>query len=170
VVGLVGYGKIARALAERLHLLGGKVLLYSRSPEKIPADFCSVSLAELLEEADIVSLHIPGGLETRHLFGSGQFKRMKPTSWLMNTARGSVVNEDELFRALSSGEIAGAVVDVRENEPPTAGKLEALPNFYPTPHIAAFTFGAQSRVNRTVFADVAAVLKGDQPERLVKGG
>lgn len=170
VMGLVGYGKIAGALAERLQLLGGNVIVHSRSPEKIPADFRSVSFTELLKEADIVSLHVPGGLDTRHLMGAEQFKMMKPTSWLINTARGSVVNEDELYQALLSGKIAGAVADVRENEPPCTGKLEELPNFYPTPHIAAFTSGAQSRVNQTVFADVVAVLKGAEPEGCVQGG
>jgi phosphoglycerate dehydrogenase-like enzyme len=170
VIGLVGFGKIAQALAERLRLLGGKVIVYTRSPERITPGFAPVTFKALLEEADIVSLHVPGGSETRHLFGSAQFKIMKPTSWLLNTSRGSVVNEEDLIQALQRGDIAGAVSDVRENEPPTPGKLEDLPNFHPTPHIAAFTFGAQSRVNQAVFSGVAAVLRGGELKGLVNGG
>ena len=167
VIGLVGYGKIAQALAERLHLLGGNIIVATRSPEKVPKSFDTVSLNELLKNADIVSLHVPGGLESHHLIGSVEFKTMKPTTWLLNTSRGSVVDEKALYAALLSGEINGAVLDVRESEPPAAGRFEALPNFYATPHIAAFTSAAQTRVNQAIFADVAAVLKGGHPLGLV---
>ncbi len=167
VIGLVGYGKIAQALAERLHLLGGNIIVATRSPEKVPKSFDTVSLNELLENADVVSIHVPGGLESQHLIGSVEFKTMKPTSWLLNTSRGSVVDEKALYEALLSGEITGAVLDVRESEPPAAGRFEALPNYYATPHIAAFTSAAQIRVNQAIFADVTAVLKGGHPLGLV---
>ena len=167
VIGLVGFGRIAQALAERLDYLGGKIIIATRSPEKVPRSFDTGSLDELIKEADIISLHVPGGLETKHLIGSPQFKTMKPTAWLLNTSRGSVVDEKALHTALVSGKIAGAVVDVRENEPPVAGILETLPNLYTTPHIAAFTSAAQARVEKTVFADVVAVLNGDHPQGLV---
>ncbi|MBT3189727.1 MAG: NAD(P)-binding domain-containing protein [Anaerolineae bacterium] len=166
VIGLVGFGKIAQALAERLQHLGGNVVIATRSPKKVPESFGTVLLDELLKQADIVSLHVSGGLKTLHLIGSLQFKAMKPTAWLLNTARGSVVDEEALYAALFSGEIAGAVVDVRKNEPPAVGALEALPNFYATPHIAAFTSAAQERVNQLVFADVAKVLRGCCPTSL----
>ncbi len=167
VVGLVGFGKIAQALAERLRCLGGKVVVATRSPEKVTKPFGAVPLNELLKQADIVSLHVPGGAATQHLVGAPQFKAMKPTAWLLNTARGSVVDEKALYAALSSGEIAGAVLDVRETEPPVVGMLDALPNLYATPHIAAFTSAAQARVNQGVFADVIAVLRGERPRNLV---
>jgi len=149
--------------------LGGNIIVATRSPEKVPKSYKSVSLNELLEKADIISLHVSGGIETQHFIGSLQFKAMKPTTWLLNTARGSVVDEEALYAALISGEIAGAVLDVRENEPPETGILEALPNFYGTPHIAAFTSAAQKRVNQVVFADVAAVLKGSKSPGLDLG-
>jgi phosphoglycerate dehydrogenase-like enzyme len=167
IIGLVGFGKIAQALAERLHHLGGNIIVATRSPKKVPKSINSVTLNELLKKADIISLHVSGGMETQHLIGSMQFKAMKPTTWLLNTARGSVVDEKALYEALLSGKIAGAVLDVRENEPPAAGILEALPNFFATPHIAAFTNAAQTRVNQAVFTDVAAVLKGERPLGLV---
>jgi D-3-phosphoglycerate dehydrogenase len=169
VIGLVGFGKIAQALAERLHDLGGNIIIATRSPEKVPRSFDTVLINELLKKADIVSLHVPGGPETHHLIGSLELKAMKPTTWLLNTSRGSVVDEKALYAALNSGEIAGAVLDVREVEPPAVGELEALPNFFATPHIAAFTGAAQKRVDQEVFTDVAAFLKGSNPKGLVLG-
>lgn len=168
VIGLVGFGRIAEALAARLDLLGGKLLIHTRSPEKVPSRYVVAPFPALLRGADIVSVHVPGGLETRYLFGPEQFKMMKSTAWLINTSRGSVVEEKALYQALLSGDIAGALVDVREKEPPAVGKLEELPNFIPTPHIAAFTSGAQSRVNQGVLEDVAAVLRGGAPKGVVK--
>ncbi len=160
IIGLLGYGKIAQALSQRLLFLGGKVIIATRSPEKVPDSIGTVSFNELLESADIVSLHVSGGPESHHLIGLGEFKAMKPTAWLLNTSRGSVVDEKALLAALISGEIAGAILDVRENEPPPPGKLESLPNFLATPHIAAFTHAAQKRVDQGVIADVVAVLRG----------
>jgi phosphoglycerate dehydrogenase-like enzyme len=167
VIGLIGYGRVAQSLAEKLNHLGGKIIVTTHSPEKVPRSIDTVVLTELLTKADIVSLHIPGGPQTHHLIGSIQFKNMKPTAWLLNTARGSLVDEGALYDALVRGEIAGAVLDVREYEPPAVGNLEALPNFYATPHIAAFTNAAQKRVNQEVFTDVAEVLRGGQPRGVV---
>jgi len=164
LIGLVGFGKIARALAERIHYLGGRVIVATRSPEKVPNIFDAVSLNVLLKQADILSLHIPGGSETKHLMSLPQFEAMKSTAWLLNTARGSVVDEEALSIALAEENIAGAVLDLREAEPPIAGELENLPNLYLTPHIAAFTNAAQKRVSQVVFADVLAVLNGEQAE------
>jgi phosphoglycerate dehydrogenase-like enzyme len=169
VIGLVGFGKIAQALAERLHDLGGNIIIATRSPEKVPRSFDTVLINELLKKADIVSLHVPCGPETHHLIGSLELKAMKPTTWLLNTSRGSVVDEKALYAALNSGEIAGAVLDVREVEPPAAGELETLPNLFTTSHIAAFTGAAQKRVDQEVFTDVAAFLKGSNPKSLVLG-
>lgn len=169
VVGLVGYGNTAQALSERLYHLGGNVIVATRSPEKVPGSFKTVSLSELLKDADIVSLHVPGGAESYHLVGDPELREMKSSSWLLNTSRGSVIDEKALTAALVSGEIAGAVLDVREDEPPAAGLLESLPNFIATPHIAAFTFGAQKRVEQTIIAQVSAVLKGSIPPEFGDG-
>ncbi len=164
VIGLVGFGKIAQALAERIQYLGGRIIVSTRSPEKVPKVFDTVTLTELLKQADIVSIHIPGGPETKHLISSTQLDAMKPTAWLLNTARGSIVDEKALSAALAERKISGAVLDVREIEPPVVGDLENLPNLYVTPHIAAFTNAAQMRVSRVVFSDVLAVLNGEQPQ------
>lgn len=169
-VGLIGFGNTARELAVRLEQLGGKVIVFTRSPDKVPPHYPAVQLNSLLERADIISLHVPGGSDTRHLLGQPQFQRMQPSAWLINTSRGTVVDETALYYALKKGQIAGAVVDVRETEPPAIGKLEQLTNFYATPHIAAFTEAAQSRVCQRVLNDVAAVLKDEQPAGLIPDG
>ena len=163
VIGLVGFGRIARLLGERLQLLGGQVIVSELIPEIVPDTFELVSFDQLLHRADIVSIHVPGGSGTRHLLGRDQFKVMKSTAWLINAARGSIVNEGALCAALVNAEIAGAVLDVRETEPPVKSVLETLPNVYATPHIAAFTHAAQMRVEQVVFSDVAAVIRGGQP-------
>jgi phosphoglycerate dehydrogenase-like enzyme len=85
---------------------------------------------------------------------------------LINTSRGSVIDEQALASALEQGQISGAVIDVREVEPPVKGKLELLENFYTTPHIAAYTQAALGRVRERILKDVAAVLKGEQPAGL----
>lgn len=166
VIGLVGFGSTARELAGKLELLGGNTIVFTRSPEKVPLEYRAVELSTFLKEADIISLHVPGGEETRNLFGAPQFQEMKPSAWLMNTSRGSVVDEKALAYALEHNQIAGAVVDVREVEPPVIGKLEQFANFYATPHIAAFTTAALGRVRERILRDVAAVLKGEPPARL----
>jgi len=166
VIGLIGFGSTARELAGKLELLGGNPMVYTRSPEKVPSQYQAVELSTLLKKADIISVHVPGGEETRYLLGGQQFQKMKSSAWLINTSRGSVIDEQALASALEQGQISGAVIDVREVEPPVKGKLELLENFYTTPHIAAYTQAALGRVRERILKDVAAVLKGEQPAGL----
>src|SRR3989442_1750854 len=122
-----------------------------------------VSLHELLERADFVTLHVPLVDSNRNLLGAAELALMKPTARLVNTARGGIVDETALCAALQSGRLAAAAADVFEQEPPGENPLLALPNFVATPHIGASTAEAQVSVAFDVAEEVAAVLAGDLP-------
>ena len=140
-LGLIGLGRIARALMEKLS--GFNLTFVAYDPYIDPAMANSrgarlVPLAELLREADFVSLHLPLTEETRHLLGEQELRLMKPQAILINTARGAIVDELALYRALTQGWIAGAGLDVLEQEPPAPDNpLLRLENVVLTPHTAA---------------------------------
>jgi D-3-phosphoglycerate dehydrogenase / 2-oxoglutarate reductase len=126
-----------------------------------------VDFDELLSVCDVVSCHLPANKHTAGIFDLSRFRKMKPTSFLINTARGEVIREADLFQALKTGMIAGAALDVRATEPPVPGELEALPNLILIPHIAAFTREAQDRVIQAICEDVARVLDGKTSQNAV---
>jgi len=141
-VGLIGMGSTASALARLLAPMGVRGLYYSRSAFGTKGgddcQFQRVSLETLLAESDIVSLHLPGGRETHHFIGKEELSAMKPGAILVNTARGSIVDQGALAVALESGKLGGAGLDVFDPEPPDANdSLLALPNVLLTPHIAS---------------------------------
>ena len=144
-IGLVGYGAIPRLLAPVLAALGCRVICTSRTPvTDAVATWCS--LDTLLAEADIVSLHLPLTPDTEKLIDAAALTRMKPGVVLINTARGGLVDQAALTRALRSGHLAGAGLDVFETEPPdTHAALFGLPNVVLTPHIAWLTTGTFDR-------------------------
>jgi D-3-phosphoglycerate dehydrogenase len=123
---------------------------------------CFVSLDELLGAADVVSCHLPSTEETQSMFDYSRFCRMQTGAVFVNVARGEVVDEDGLVRALREGKIAGAALDVRRKEPPGPGPLGEMDNVVLTPHIGAFTHEGQQRVVEAVCRDVAAVLGGGE--------
>ncbi|HEV2576655.1 MAG TPA: hydroxyacid dehydrogenase [Acidobacteriaceae bacterium] len=166
--GIIGAGKIGLASARRAHAFGMKILahdpLLSRdnvSLAELSAEL--VTLQELLTRADVVSCHLPSTPKTNRLLNAAAFAQMKSSAFFINTSRGEVVDEAALFDSLKSNRIAGAALDVRENEPPIAGQLEGLPNVLLTPHVAALTHEAQARVTRAICDDVGRVLDGQQP-------
>ena len=140
-IGLVGFGRIPRGVAARLQSFGAELVAYDPMVE--PAvmaelDVRSVSFEELLVQSDVVSLHVPLLETTHHLISETELERMKPTSILINTARGGIVDSFALAKALQDGTIAGAAVDVLEEEPATADDpLVGLPNIVITPHNAS---------------------------------
>ncbi len=173
-LGIVGAGKIGYLTAKRAQAFGMKILAYDPflSQDNIYLSELNaelVELDELLTRADIVSCHLPATSRTIGLLGADHFKKMKPTAYFINTARGEVVREAELLQALKAKTIAGAALDVRATEPPEAGELELLPNVVLTPHIAAFTHEAQERVTKAVCEDVARVLEGKPAQNAVNG-
>ncbi|MFN2283016.1 MAG: D-2-hydroxyacid dehydrogenase [Anaerolineae bacterium] len=144
-LGIIGYGRIGRMLAEKARALGMMVVAYD--PYIDNADL--VTLEELLSVSDYVSLHIPHTNETHNLLGATQFALMKPGACVINAARGGTVDEDALYAALVSGHLAGAALDVYTEEPPQSEalhKLIALPQVVATPHIGAATVEAQERI------------------------
>lgn len=169
-LGIVGFGRIGQRVAERARGFGLRVVAYDPQPDLAAAGELGVELVEfprLLEEADFVSLHLPLLPETRHLLGEAQLRRMKSTSYLVNTARGGVVDEAALARALREGWIAGAACDVFEEEPPRTSPLLDAPNLLLSPHMASHTREAIARASRVAAECVLAVLRGEVPPHVV---
>jgi len=147
VLGIVGLGRIGRRIAEIAGTLGMSVLVYDViviPPDVIANLGCRiVSLDELFSSADFITLHVPMSEETRHFVGASRLGQMKKGSFLINTSRGGVVDEESLARALKEGRIGGAALDVFEREPPSGAILTA-PGTILTPHIGGQTEEAQS--------------------------
>ena len=164
-LGVVGFGRIGYLTARRAAAFGMDILAHDPylDPDALTVAEVRpriVSLDELLAAADVVTCHLPGNEETRSLFNYQRFCRMKRTALFLNVARGEVVDEEGLVRALSERRIAGAGLDVRQTEPPRPGPLDQMDNVILTPHVGAFTHEGQHRVVSAVCRDVAAVLAG----------
>ena len=165
-LGVIGLGNVGSEVAKRAHGLEMDVIAYDPVVSVERAELFNValvSLHELLERADFVTIHIPLVESNRNLIGATELSRMKPTARLINSARGGIVDESALCAALEAGRLAGAAADVFETEPPGANRLLAQPNFIATPHIGASTLEAQVSVAFDVAEEVAAVLAGDLP-------
>ncbi len=171
-LGIVGFGAIGRRLAHRAFGFGMVVQAYDPyvDPDTIEqAGATPCRLGELLAGSDFVSIHIPLTDETWHLIGVDEFAAMRRTAYLINTARGPIIDETALVGALHDGVIAGAGLDVYEEEPLAAGSpLLALDQVVLTPHIAGWAIEAQTRTQESVVKDVARVLSGETPISPVK--
>lgn len=166
-VGVVGMGRIGQAYARRAKACGASILYYNRTrlPGEIetPLGAERVELGELLAESDFVSLHCPLTPETTHLISSERLARMKPTAYLINTARGPVVDEAALVAALQNGKLAGAGLDVFEREPQLAEGLATLPNVVLAPHTGSASIKTRTRMAQMCARDILAVLSGNEP-------
>ncbi|MDR7426193.1 MAG: C-terminal binding protein [Armatimonadota bacterium] len=167
VLGLVGFGKIPRLLAAKARALGLTVLAYDPYLDAATCEAYGarqVELGELLARADFVSVHAPLTPQTRGLIGEAELRRMKPTAYLINTARGPIVHEAALLQALQEGWIAGAALDVLESEPPPAGHpLLQAPQVVLTPHVAFYSEESLQELQRKAAEEVARVLTGQPP-------
>jgi len=166
-LGVVGLGRIGVTTAKLARAFGMKIVAHDAyidrdSPVLGELEAPLLSLDELLERSDFVTCHVPLTEQTRGMFDYRRFSRMKPAAMFVNTSRGEVVDEDDLIRALEEGRIGGAALDVRQTEPPQAGRLGQMENVILTPHVGAFTHEAQHRVVYSVCRDVAAVLGGGE--------
>jgi D-3-phosphoglycerate dehydrogenase / 2-oxoglutarate reductase len=170
-LGLVAFGNIARAVARRARGFGMRVLAHDPfvTPEVMAQhEVESRSLEDLLREADFVSAHAPHSAGTHHLMGEAQFALMKPSAIFVNTGRGKVVDEPALIRALQAGKIAGAGLDVLEDEPPDPNNpLLKMPNVTVTPHMASYSNEANVARRRRVGEEIAAALTGKRPRNVV---
>jgi D-3-phosphoglycerate dehydrogenase len=167
-LGVVGFGQIGQRVAELCHqalkmpVLYWDVVEYPEAAAGVKAH--RVPLEELLSQADVVSLHVPLLPDTQGLIGEAELRRMKPGAYLINTARGPIVEQAALVTALQEGWIAGAGLDVFAEEPAHSDNpLFALDNVIVTPHMASHTQEATRRMAMTVVSDVIAVLEGRQP-------
>ncbi len=167
-LGILGMGRIGVAVARRAHFgFGMPVVFYDTAdsvPEHgIPGARRLDTIDEVLETADFVSLHMPGGGGNTHLMDRARLARMKPTAFLVNSARGDVVDSDALAEALRSGTIAGAGLDVYEDEPEVPRVLRELENVVLLPHLGSATLETRTAMGMLVLDNLQAFLEGREP-------
>jgi D-3-phosphoglycerate dehydrogenase len=170
-LGLVGYGNIAQAVAQRARALGMEIIAYTPrlAPDALaPWGRATNDLNELLAVADYVSLHLPLTPATRGLIDADALRRMKPTAYLINTSRGAIVDENALLAALDQGQIAGAALDVMSSEPPAPDHpLLRHERVIATPHVAFYSEAAIVDLATKAARHVAQALRGEVPDRVV---
>lgn len=157
-LGIVGMGNIGKNVARKAEAFGMRVIYYNRRTEV--SGYRRVPLDTLLQEADFVSLHTPLTTETRHLIGARELSLMKPTAMLINTARGAVIDETALADALRQKRIAGAALDVFENEPHVTELLYRLDNVVLTPHIGTGTIDTRITMAEEALANIRNFFQG----------
>ncbi len=168
-LGVIGLGRIGKAVALRAHHgFRMKIFYYdivrdTSFEKQFGATFCTVE--ELLQKSDFVSLHVPLLPQTHHLLNDAHFKMMKPTAYLINTARGPVIDEEALVRALQNKTIAGAAIDVLEHEPKLTAGMETLENLIVTPHIASTTYSARSAMSILAAQNILDVIIHGKPAK-----
>jgi D-3-phosphoglycerate dehydrogenase / 2-oxoglutarate reductase len=158
-LGLIGIGNIGKETAKRAIAMDMTVVAYDPYVTETSNGIKLVTLDELLAQADYISLHLPKTKESAGMIGAEQFAKMKNGVRIINCARGGIVNEDALYEALTSGKVAGAALDVFNEEPPTDWKLAKLDNVIASPHIGAATKEAQARVGAEVAEKLIAFSK-----------
>jgi glyoxylate reductase len=164
VLGIIGMGRIGRAVASRANAFGMRVIFTARRPPAgIDADWQAASLPQLLGESDVVSLHVPLTEQTRHLIGSRELALMKPTAYIVNTSRGPVIDEPALAEALQHGRIAGAGLDVYEEEPRVHPGLLASERALLLPHLGSATTETRERMAMMAIDNLLAALEGRRP-------
>ncbi|MBB3611367.1 D-glycerate dehydrogenase [Rhizobium sp. BK602] len=173
-VGIIGFGRIGRAFAQRCHFgFGMDVVFYNRSAidPMEAARYGAMQLPtieEVLAVSDFVSLHCPGGAENRHLMNADRFAAMKRQAFLINTARGDVVDEAALIAALEQGIIRGAGLDVYETEPSVPERLKAMENVVLLPHLGSATEETRTAMGMKVVDNITAFFAGrEPPDRVV---
>lgn len=169
-IGIVGYGHTGRAVAHKANLFGMRVLAYSPhfAAANAPSYVQAVSLETLLAESDVISVNCSVNDKTRDMFNAALFSKMKDGAYFINTARGEVVVEDDLAKALRSGKLAGAALDVTRKEPiPSDSPLVGCPNLLLTPHIAGSADDVQACGTYMVIESLSAYLEGHTPPHSV---
>ncbi len=170
-LGIIGMGKIGKAVAKRALAFGMKVVYFSRTrlslseEEKYHASYFSMN--ELLKMSDFISLHTPLTPQTRHLIAEKEIKMMKKTAVLINTARGAVIDENALTKALADKKIYGAGLDVFEKEPEITKDLLALDNVVLAPHIGTGTVETRIEIGKMVSENIIAFFEGKTPPNIV---
>ena len=165
-VGIIGFGRIAREVAQRLSPFGVTIVTYSprASPESLPAGVAKVDLDTLMRDSDVVSVLTGLTPETKHMIDAGRLALMKPTAYLVNTGRGAVIDEAALVEALRDKRLAGAALDTFAVEPlPPDSPLHDLDNVILTPHCVGHTVEGYSEFGAAMVANVEHILSGELP-------
>lgn len=164
-LGIIGLGRIGQAVARRAVASGMRIVYYNRHrlPQEIEERFSATYVAkeDLLKTADFVSLHLPYTEATHHLIGAAELGLMKPTAFLINTARGAHVDERALIKALQEGRIAGAALDVYEFEPAISEELKQLDNVVLSPHVGTGTWDDRLKMCENVTDNILAFVNSD---------
>jgi phosphoglycerate dehydrogenase-like enzyme len=167
-VGIIGMGNVGRKVAEKISEFNVKLLAYDPYIDPKVAEKINVKLVDLdtlLKESDVVTIHATLTEETKHLIGEKELRSMKKTAFIINTARGAIIDEKALIKALKEGWIAGAALDVFEQEPPSPDNpLLKMDNVLVTPHFASCTYEAYQREAFMAAEEVLRILKGESPK------
>ncbi|MGE4528979.1 MAG: 2-hydroxyacid dehydrogenase [Rhodospirillaceae bacterium] len=167
-LGIIGMGRIGQAVAERARGFGMSIHYHNRRrlhpsvEDALEATYWD-ELDQMLPRMDVISIHCPGTPQTHHLLNRRRLELMRPTSYLVNTARGSVIEEDALLEFLGSRRIAGAALDVFQNEPAVDPRFIALDNVVLMPHLGAATFEARHEMGQKVLIDIKTFVDGHRP-------
>lgn len=167
-LGIIGMGRIGQAVARRAKGFGMEIHYYQRTQlhnsieKELDATFHE-SLDALLRQSDIVSLHCPHTKDTHHLINAAKLNKMKPTAYLINTARGAIIDEEALVDALKDGDLAGAGLDVYEHAPEVPMELRNLPNVVLLPHISSATWESRIEMGERVIINIRSFLDGHNP-------
>lgn len=167
-LGVLGYGRIGHAVAQRARAFGMRAIACRKDDQRfVDRDVEGVSRADLIARSDVISVHVPGTRATRHLLGEREFARMRRGAIVINTARGTVIDEAALVRALESGHLGGAGLDVYEEEPRVHPGLVARDDVVLLPHLGSATREARARMATTALTDASRVIRGMPPLHLV---
>ncbi len=169
-LGIIGFGRIGRAVARRALAFGMKVYFYDKAytkDDKLSMDVNYSSFSNILENMDYITLHVPHIKSTHYLISKDEFQKMKTSSFLINASRGPVVNQQELISALKNKEIAGAALDVFENEPEVPKELTALKNVVLTPHLGTTTIETKTKMASEAAKKIIQFINGVTPTNIV---
>lgn len=169
-VGIIGTGSIGKEVIKRLEGFNVDILAHNRTEYEnfaMKHDVTYLPLEKLLEKSDYVSLHLPLTNETRNLIGENEFRKMKTTSYFINTSRGEIVDYEALYHALVKEEIAGAALDVYPKEPWEENNLLNLKNVLTTPHMGASSYEAMELMDRICSENIVKILNEEKPDNLI---
>jgi D-3-phosphoglycerate dehydrogenase / 2-oxoglutarate reductase len=165
-LGVIGTGKIGKEVIRRAKGFNMEVLAFDqyKDPELIESGVRYVEFDELLGDSDLITIHTDLNDQSRNMFTSKEFEKMKNKAFIVNTARGGIINEHDLYKALKRGDIAGAALDVFKHEPAEHSPLLELPNFIATPHMAGYTVDALEEVGMITARNILNILNGKKAE------
>ncbi len=170
-LGIVGFGNIGHKLAQKATALGMKVLATGRTPKdasQLPTGVSWCALDDLISKSDYISLHVPYTPQTKHMIGAGQLARMKRSAYLINTARGGLIDHAALAAAIKAGQLAGAALDVQDPEPPDLSQPPYNDSrVIVTPHAAFVSIESLENLRTRTARQVATYLQGGKPENII---